>query len=88
MGLINKLLVFDIGTYSVTGGENPKIFVRINDPFRLRHVTNNHYQNILLVDVRNRHLSGVALMQDFFSTTMTSDERWDFIEDYFLGIRV
>ncbi|MFK7059116.1 helicase-related protein [Flavobacterium oreochromis] len=82
------LEVFEIGTYSVTGGENPKIFVRINDPFRLRQVTNNHYQNTLLADVRNRHLAGVALMQDFFSITMTSAERWDFIEDYFLGIRV
>lgn len=82
------LEVFEIGTYSVTGGENPKIFVRINDPFRLKQVTNKFYQNILLADVRNRHLSGVALMQDFFSTTMTTEERWNFIEDYFLGIKV
>lgn len=82
------LEVFEIGTYSVTGGENPKIFVRINDPFRLRQVINTNYQNILLADVRNRHISGVALMQEFFSSTMSSEERWDFIEEYFLGQRV
>ncbi|MFP9117170.1 helicase-related protein [Flavobacterium sp. RNTU_13] len=80
--------VFEIGTYSVTGGENPKIFVRINDPFRLRQVINTNYKNILLADVRNRHISGVALMQEFFSSTMSSEERWNFIEEYFLGQRV
>lgn len=82
------LEVFELGTYAVSGGENPKIFVRINDPFRLRQVINGSYQNLLLADVRNRHLSGVALMEEFFSASLNSDERWDFIEDYFLGIKV
>ncbi|WP_181456866.1 helicase-related protein [Flavobacterium lacus] len=82
------LEVFELGTYTVSGGENPKIFVRINDPFRLRQVINSNYQNLLLADVRNRHLSGVALMEEFFSSELSSDQRWDFIEDYFLGIKV
>lgn len=82
------LEIFEIGAYTVTGGENPKIFVRINDPFRLREVANNNYQNILLRDIRNRHVSGITLMEEFFSSNFSSDERWDFIEDYFLGIKI
>lgn len=82
------LEVLDLGTHTVSGGENPKIFVRINDPFRLRQVINSNYQNILLADVRQRHVSGIQLMEEFFSSNLTSEQRWDFIEDYFLGLKV
>ncbi|WP_291122656.1 helicase-related protein [Empedobacter sp. UBA7620] len=82
------LELFDFGSYEVVGGENPKMFVRINDPFRLRlEANNNYYKNNLLEDVRSRHFSGVELMKEFFNSDLSSDERWDFIEDYLLGIK-
>ncbi|MDM1063786.1 ATP-dependent DNA helicase RecQ [Empedobacter falsenii] len=80
------LELFNLGNYEIVGGENPKMFVRINDPFRLRlEANNNYYKNNLLEDVRERHFSGVELMKDFFKSDLTSDQRWDFIEDYLLG---
>lgn len=82
------LEVLELGSHTISGGENPKIFARINDPFRLKQVINNNYQNILLADVRKRHITGIDLMQEFFSSNLTSEQRWDFIEDYFLGIKV
>ncbi len=80
------LELFDLGSYEIMGGENPRMFVRINDPFRLRIVANQDpYNNSLLEDVIIRHKEGVRLMKDFFETEMSSDQRWDFIEDYLLG---
>ncbi|MDC6350470.1 helicase-related protein [Zeaxanthinibacter sp. PT1] len=82
------LEILDLGSYEVSGGENPRIYVRINDPFRLRSEAYGNYQNELLEDIYQRHLTGVQLMHEFFGTEMTSEERWDFIEEYFLGLKV
>ncbi|HIB36982.1 helicase-related protein [Mesonia sp.] len=85
---IGQLLeVFELGNYEVTGGENPRIYVRINDPFRLRNEAFSEYKNSLLQDISNRHVAGVDLMREFFEKEMTSDDRWNFIEDYLLGYK-
>lgn len=85
---IGQLLeVLEFGSYEVTGGENPRIYVRLNDPFRLRNEAYSDYNNSLLQDVSNRHVAGVELMREFFEMEMTSDERWNFIEDYLLGYK-
>jgi RecQ family ATP-dependent DNA helicase len=86
---IGQLLeIFELGNYEVTGGENPRIYVRINDPFRLRAEAFSNYENTLLNDVAERHVNGVALMREFFDSELTSDDRWEFIEDFLLGFRV
>ncbi|MCM4156185.1 DEAD/DEAH box helicase [Gramella sp. AN32] len=77
--------IFELGTYEVNGGENPKIFIRINDPFRLRVEAYGFYQNDILQNIRDRHTTGVELMKEFFESDLTSAERWDFIENFFLG---
>lgn len=83
---IGQLLdIFELGQFEVTGGENPRMFVRINDPFRLKMEAFSNYENQLINDVRNRHNSGVELMKAFFESKMESGERWDFIEDFLLG---
>lgn len=79
------LELFDLGGYVATGGENPRIFIRINDPFRLRSESNKKYENSYLKDIIDRHVSGVNLMKVFFETEMSSNDRWNFIEDYLLG---
>src|SRR5690606_27083503 len=40
----------ELGTCSTIGGENAKIFVRVNDPFRLKSIMNNDYENGLTAD--------------------------------------
>ena len=79
------LEILELGGYEVSGGENPKIYVRINDPFRLRQEAFGNYRNSLLQNIRDRHEFGVNLMKEFFEADLTSNQRWDFIEDYFLG---
>ncbi len=81
------LEIFELGGYEINGGENPKIFIRINDPFRLRREAFSNYKNSLLQNIRDRHEHGVVLMREFFESNLTSNQRWDFIEDYFLGIK-
>jgi hypothetical protein len=79
------LEILELGGYEVSGGENPKIYVRINDPFRLRQEAFGNYRNSLLQNIRDRHEFGVNLMKEFFEADLSSNQRWDFIEDYFLG---
>lgn len=79
------LELFDLGGYEATGGENPRMFVRINDPFRLRIESKKKYENSYLQDIIERHRLGVGLMKEFFESELTSDQRWNFIEDYLLG---
>jgi len=81
------LEVFELGSYEVTGGENPRIFVRINDPFRLRTEAFSNYENDLLKNISYRHQTGVNLMGEFFGSKLNSKERWDFIEEFFLGLK-
>lgn len=86
---IGQLLdVLELGQYEVTGGENPRMFVRINDPFRLRMEAFSNYENQLINDVHNRHIAGVELMKRFFESKIDSSSRWNFIEDFLLGREV
>jgi len=79
--------ILSLGSYSLSGGEQPKIFVRINDPFRLSSEAFSNYENAILDDIRTRHERGVDLMREFFGENLSNEERWDFIQDYFLGYK-
>ena len=77
---------FDLASFQVIGGENPKIFIRINDPLRLRlTATNEYYKNELAEDVYRRFEASNELMYYFFKSEKNSKEKWQLIEDYFLG---
>lgn len=84
--LVGQFLdILELGSFTTKGGENPKIFVRVNDPFRLKAIMNNDYKNVLTADIKARHEEGVKVMKNFFETAMTNEKRWDYIEEYFLG---
>lgn len=77
---------FNLGNYESVGGQHPQIFVRINDPFRLRIIAeSSSYNNGIVDDIERRHERSVNIMEKFFSSKMSNDERWHFIENYFLG---
>ena len=77
---------FDLASFQVIGGENPKIFIRVNDPLRLRLTANNeYYKNELAEDVYRRFEASTELMNYFFRSEKQSKEKWQLIEDYFLG---
>jgi len=80
------LEMLELGTFEIKGGENPMVFIRINDPLRIeRDSNNNSYNNTLLSKTLERHHLSNQIFDHFFLRSFSNDERWDFIEDFFLG---
>jgi ATP-dependent DNA helicase RecQ len=75
-------------SYTVQGGENPEIYIRINSYYHLQNMTRDHsrYENIILRNVKARHENSVKFLEYLFSSFSDQTELfWAFIESYFLG---
>lgn len=80
------LEILDMASYESRGGDIPMIFIRINDPIRIkRDVEDDNYTNTLLNKTKRRFDISNELYDHFFMHSFTDSERWDFIESYFLG---
>ena len=80
------LEMLELGTFEIKGGENPMVFIRINDPLRIeRDSNNNNYNNTLLSKTLERHHLSNQIFDHFFLRSFTNEERWNFVEDFFLG---
>ena len=76
----------NMATYEMKGGDNPMIYIRLNDPERIRKDSENaNFKNELLTRTAKRHEISNEIFDHFFTNTFTSDERWDYIEEFFLG---
>lgn len=81
--LLNSL---GLANYQRIGGELPSIFVRINNPNYLGDLVKfNNYENTILRKIYEKYEYSERVFTYFFRTNMTTSERWDFIENYFLG---
>lgn len=81
--LLNSLNLAD---YVRTGGEQPAIFVRINNPHYLNQIIRSgNYHNNILHSIYEKYSYSEKVFTHFFTTTLTNEQRWDFIEAYFLG---
>jgi ATP-dependent DNA helicase RecQ len=80
------LEMLELGTFEIKGGENPMVFIRINDPLRIeRDSNNNNYSNTLLSKTLEKHHLSNQIFDHFFLRSFSNEERWDFVEDFFLG---
>ena len=80
------LQLLGLATYEVIGGENLQVFVRINNPQIIRNcIRDKHYKNLVLQDLNERKNRAIQVMKSFFMTPLSDNERWNLIEDYFLG---
>ena len=80
---LNSLGVAD---YQRQGGDQPAIFVRINNPYYLNMlIRNRSYENDILNSIYEKYRFSERIFTYFFTTPMTDEQRWDFIEEYFLG---
>ena len=80
------LEILELGVFEIKGGENPMVFIRINDPNRIdRDSKSNNYTNMLLSKTLERHHLSNQIFDHFFLRSFSNDERWEFIEDFFLG---
>lgn len=80
---LNSLEVAD---YQRIGGDQPAIFVRINNPYYLNMlIRDRNYENDILNSIYEKYRLSERIFTYFFTTPMTDEQRWDFIEEYFLG---
>lgn len=80
---LNSLGVAD---YQRAGGDQPAIFVRVNNPYYLNMlIRNKSYENDILNNIYEKYRFSERVFTYFFTTPMTDEQRWDFIEEYFLG---
>lgn len=78
--------ILGLGTYESRGGDNPMIFIRINDPRRISlDASDINYRNSLLTNIEGRHKSSSDIFDHFFLHSFDNESRWNFIEDFFLG---
>jgi RecQ family ATP-dependent DNA helicase len=80
------LELIELGSFEIKGGENPMVFIRINDPSKIERDINSYYQNTLLKKTLDRHYLSNEIFDHFFLKSFEHAERWDFIEDFFLGM--
>lgn len=80
---LNSLGVAD---YQRVGGDQPAIFVRLNNPYYLNTlIRSKNYENDILKSIYEKFRYSERIFTYFFTTKMTDEQRWDFIEAYFLG---
>ena len=81
------LSLLDLITYEVLGGDNPEIFIRLNDPEKIRKIVSKqvYYNNDYVDKAQEKHYRSVRIMDYFFRNIDNDEDRWDFIEDYFAG---
>lgn len=84
LGILDTL---DILSFEMSGGENSQLYIYINQIMSLKQILNapEYYYNRILQTVSERHMISVKMMTYLFENDFSSDEIWDYLEDYFLG---
>ncbi len=88
--ILNLLAMFNLIQYDIYGGENPEIFIRINDPYRIDAIVSGKmkYENQIVKRAKEKHERDEKIFKKFILELNGDDERWQYIEDYFLGKNV
>lgn len=83
---VQVMELFDLSTYTCEAGSKPEFFIRINSEKTIMKVLDNRdYQSRTLASIHLLHHNSVRYMRYFFEKLKTDQERWQFIEDYFMG---
>lgn len=83
--VIQIMELFDLVTYTFTAGNKPEYFVRVNSESSLYKLVNTpNYHSETLRNITAMHYDSKRYMTYFFTNLKTDEERWQFIEDYFL----
>lgn len=77
------LELFGLASYEVIGGKNTEIFVRINDPVKLRRFASQNYSNSILTEIERKRRRSQEVLIGFMSSDLSDEERWNVIENYF-----
>lgn len=84
--IVQIIQMLDLATCTIMKGTEPEFFVRINSTRPLQKILDNpYYSSDTIQIVRESHLRSCDLMKHFFTELESDEDRWSFIEDYFLG---
>lgn len=86
--VLGILEAFGTINFSILGGENKQIYIYLYQILKIYNIINNpeKYNNKLLENIYERHKISVEMLKNLFENDYTSNERWELIENYFLGI--
>ena len=82
------LELFKLASYTMQGGVNPKIAVNVIRPdiiYALTEGSRLKYENQVVKELRGQHDRELRIMDRFLKGSFSSEERWNLIENYFLG---
>ncbi len=73
--------------YRVSGGEKPEISIRLSSMIHVKRAIDapDQYRNLILKNVADRHEISVKVLDHVFTAELSNFQRWDLLEDYFLG---
>ena len=74
-------------SFKMIGGANSQLYIYINQIQTLKNIISapGNYKNKLLQSVSDRHLISVNMLTYLYENDFSSEERWNIIENYFLG---
>ena len=85
LGILESMSVL---TFEMLGGANSQIYIYINQIQAIKNILNApyRYNNRLLDTISERHLISVKMLTYLYEGDFDSDELWNLLEDYFLGV--
>lgn len=85
--ILGILEAIGVLSFEMIGGANSQLYIYINQIQALRNILNApyRYNNRLLDTITERHLISVKMLTYLYEGDFSNEERWDFLEDYFLG---
>lgn len=84
LGILESIGVL---SFEMIGGANSQLYIYINQIRALQNIINApyRYENRLLNMVADRHKVSVKMLTYLYENSFSSEERWNILEDYFLG---
>ena len=82
--LLNILDILGMANVKFSGGESCAVHLKCTDRNYILNNFKNYYCEITR-DIRRRIDREEQIMRDFFTMKLDDSQRWDFIENYFLG---
>lgn len=79
---------FEVLSFKALGGRNSQLYIYVNQTKTMREIIEKpqFYSNKLLELVGERHELSVQMLTYLFENDLNSEEIWNHIENYFLGI--
>ena len=86
--LLGILESFGILRFKILGGSNSQIYIYVNETKTMQMVKDrpSSYKNRLLETINNRHTESVKMLKFLFQNNFNSEEIWNHLENYFIGI--